>query len=53
MFDPSTFLRDKSKFKNFDAEGMPLCSDASHLSKFGSRYIIKKIAPQILRELQR
>jgi hypothetical protein len=53
FIDPSTVLHDKSKFKNFDAEGMPLYSDTSHLSKFGSRYIIKKIAPQILRELQR
>jgi peptidoglycan/LPS O-acetylase OafA/YrhL len=52
FIDPSDSLLHNNKFKNFDPQGMPLYSDPTHLSKFGSRYVIKKNAQQILKLLQ-
>jgi len=53
FIDPASVLTYNQKFINFDSVGRPLYSDPTHLSKFGSRYVIKKFAPQILNELQR
>jgi hypothetical protein len=52
FIDPSDAMLHRNQFKNFDPQGMPLYSDTTHLSKFGSRYVIKKNAPQILQLLQ-
>lgn len=40
FIDPASVLTYNQKFINFDSVGRPLYSDPTHLSKFGSRYVI-------------